>query len=396
MRGVIMLVNKFPPVPAGGAERQAERLSEYLSSQGIAVGVITRSAPKLPTFEQRATYWVERIPQPGIGKLKTLTFMLGAAIKLFRRRKNYDILHAHLAFAPALVAVLAARMLGKKVIVKYGTSGKYGDVCISQQTLRGRVRLALLRRWSHVSVVLDADMEQEILGAGFSSEDVWRMDNGIDQTGFTGIRSAAAKAELGLTGRTVLIYTGRLVSQKGLPVLLTAFHEVLQNIPSLHLLLVGQGSERAQLEMMAQELDIKQQTTFVGNVEDVRPYLSAADIFVLPSEGEGISNALLEAMAAGLACIATTVGGSAEVLDNGNCGKLVDAGSVEQLREAITILAIHPEEIRRLGNAAEQRIQTRYALSVVGEAYRRLYINLLHNSAKSVRRVPSVNQQERK
>ncbi len=380
MRGVIMLVNSFPPVPAGGAERQAERLSTYLGSQNIPVRVITRSAAGLPRTERLPHYWVERIPELGFGKLKTITFMIGATLTLIRHRHSYDILHAHLAFAPALVAALIARLLNKRVIVKYGTSGKYGDIVVSQRTIRGRIRLALLRRWTDMSIALDSAMEEELLQAQFPPERVMRVDNGIDEQAFIELRNPSAKHALGLANRCVVIYTGRLVSQKSLPILLHAFHDVSTKYPHVHLLIVGQGPEREQLEELAKELGIHPHITFVGNVQDVRPYLSASDIFVLPSEGEGISNALLEAMAAGLACIATTVGGSAEVLDQGACGMLIPVGGQHQLSAALSYLVQNPTAAEHFGRSATQRIQTRYALSVVGEQYRCLYTNLIHHS----------------
>src|SRR5262249_60822245 len=112
---------------------------------------------------------------------------------------------------------------------------------------------------------------------------------------------------------------------------------------------------------LAQELAIEPQITFVGNVSDVRGYLGAADIFVLPSEAEGISNALLEAMAAGLACIATSVGGSPEVLDNGSCGVLLPPQRPDLFADALASLAHDPHEAMRLGVCARDRILEDYS-----------------------------------
>ncbi len=380
MRGVIMLVNTFPPVPAGGAERQAERLAEYMASVGLSVGVITRAAPALPRHEVRDGYWIERIPEPGIGKLKTVTFMLGALLSLFRRRKQYDILHAHLAFAPALVGAMLARLLGKRAIVKFGTSGTHGEIAISQRKLRGRVRLALLRRWTDMSIVLDKGMEQELIAAGFPAERVLRMDNGIDEKPFSDLPRVVAKQDLKVEGRTVILYTGRLIALKMLPTLLQALYQAVQSCPQLYLLIVGQGPERTALEQQVRQLGLSNHVNFVGNVQNVRPYLAAADIFVLPSSTEGISNALLEAMAAGLACIASAVGGLPEMLDDGACGILVEPGNVEQLSETLIRLTQDPLEIKRLGNAAHERILTRYSFSVVGDEYQKLYARLLQNT----------------
>lgn len=384
MNGVVMLVNKFPPLPAGGAEKQAERLAEYMGAHGVDVGVLTRGAQGLPGYERRDGYWVERIPQRGPGKLKMVTFTLGAMHALFRHRRSYGVLHAHLAFAPAVAAAIMGRLLGKRVIVKFGNSGPFGDVQVSQGSVRGRLKLALLRRWVDVNIALDAEMEAELLAAGFPRQRVRRMVNGIDTTAFQVQHDKpAAKAALGLTDKTVLLFVGRLVPQKALPSLFAALQQALVRYPQLHLVLLGQGEDRAALEQLASGLGLDAHITFAGNVDNVRQHLDAADIFVLPSVAEGISNALLEAMATGLPCIATTVGGTPEVLDNGRCGILLPPNQPAQLADAIVELATNPDKAARLGAAARDRIMSQYAFTVVGDLYRTLYEQLLTPTSPS-------------
>lgn len=382
MSGVIMLVNQFPPMPAGGAEQQAERLARFLAGRGLDVGVITRAGGGLPPRERRDGFWIERVSDRGPSKLGTVRFTLGAMLTLWRRRREYGVLHAHLAFAPAVAAALMGRLLGKRVIVKFGNSGAFGDVQVSQASGRGRLKLGLLRRFVDANIALDEVMEGELLQAGFPRERVLRMVNGIQAERFAR-RAApdAAKAALGLAGKTVLLYVGRLAPQKALPDLLTALDAARRARPELHLVLLGQGEERAALEARTAELGLKECVSFAGNVGDVQPYLDAADLFVLPSLTEGISNALLEAMAAGLACLATAVGGTPEVLDGGACGTLVPAGRPELLQAEIERLAGDPAERARLGAAARARINRVYAFNVVGDQYVELYARLTGGQA---------------
>jgi len=386
MIGVVMLVNEFPPLPVGGAEKQAERLSEQLALQGLRVGVLTRGADDLPLYQQRNGYWIERIPQHGRGKLKSLSFITGAMMALIRRRREYAILHAHLAFAPAIVATIMGRLLGKRVIVKFGNSGPYGDVQTSLATRRGRLKLALLRRWVDMNIALSAEMEAELLAAGFPPQRVQRMVNGIDVAMFRPqSKKGMAKEALGLGDKTVALFVGRLAPQKALPVLFQALRKAAEACPELHLVLLGDGPERPALERLAGELAIESKVIFVGNVSDVRGYLDAADIFVLPSEAEGISNALLEAMAAGLACIATSVGGSPEVLDNGSCGILLPPNRPDLLAEALASLVHDRDEAARLGWRARERILAHYSFDVVDRQYRLLYDRLLRRDANTSR-----------
>lgn len=378
MKGVVMLVNYFPPLPTGGAERQAERLATYLASKNVSTGVMTRRVGALPVFEKRDGFSVYRLMQVGPGKLKTISFTIAAIFSLLRLRSTYDILHAHLAFSPAIAAALAGKLLNKRVIVKFGNSDAFGDIQSSQKTWRGRLRLAILRRWADVCIALDDEMHREILGAGFPADHVVRMNNGIDTTRFSpNADKSAAKQSLGLAGKTVLLYTGRLVPQKALHHLLPALKSALTACPDLHLLMIGQGEERDALVSLANGLGIQSAVTFIDQVADVRPYLSAGDIFVLPSLAEGISNSLLEAMACGLACVATRVGGSTEVLGRGEYGLLVEPGNVKELTAALVRLGSSQEERSRLGNTARRVMVEKYDFQVVGKQYHELYLRLL-------------------
>jgi L-malate glycosyltransferase len=380
MEGVIMLVNEFPPLPVGGAERQAERLSAHLAKRGWPVWVLTRRAPGLPASEARLGFQIVRPPVLGPGKLQTVSFVLGALIELWRLRGEYSILHAHLAFGPAFAAALAARFLGKRVVVKLGNSGEFGDIRVSQKTWRGRLRLSVFRRWADVVIVLDEAMQAEALSAGFNPQRVRRMMNGIDAQAFVSSSTRQeAQSALGLDGKNVVLSMGRLAAQKSLLMLFQAFAEALPGCPNLHLLVLGDGPERTALEVLVQSLKISDHVTFAGNQADVRPYLNAADLFVLPSASEGISNALLEAMSAGLACLATPVGGNPEVLDQGRCGLLLPVGDVPAWSKALVELGKSAQACERLGKAAQERIRSEYDFDVVGARYESLYTELLGN-----------------
>ncbi|MBI5353868.1 MAG: glycosyltransferase [Chloroflexi bacterium] len=381
MNGVVMLVNEFPPIPTGGAERQAERLAVHLKDKGWPIWVITRRVDGLPAHEQYRGLEIIRPLTAGFGKLKTVTFVLGTMLTLWKLRSKYSILHAHLVFGPAFAAILAARFLGKRVIVKLGNSGEFGDVETSRRTLRGRVRLAMLRKWTDVFIALDDSIYNEILSLGVEPERIRRISNGIDAGNFAPTKTRSdAKSKLGLLNKVVLIYVGRLAPQKSLPVLLEALQNSLPACPSLHLLLIGDGSERAALEEQAKHLGIEEHVSFLGNQTDVRTYLNAADIFVLPSKAEGISNALLEAMSAGLACVVTKVGGNFEILNSGRCGVLLPAGDVSAWSKSLTELGNDPEKCRALGDAAQTHVRSHFDFSVVGSLYENLYDELLRDA----------------
>ncbi len=378
MKGVMMLINNYPPLPVGGAERQAEQLSSYLAELGLAVGVITRHDGQAAKNEIINGVQIIRVPQ-GPGPLKSLFFTLGSILMLIRRRNSYDILHAHLAFAPAVVACVTGKFLNKRVIVKFGSGGAFGDVQVSKRTLRGRLILKLLQKWADVCIALNDEIEQEMLAVGFNRSKIVRMVNGVDTKLFSQLDKVEAKNYLHsqVKDKIIILYTGRLAKQKSLPDLLRAINIILEKEkPNFQLLLVGDGAERANLIDMTSKLGIQEYVTFVGKVDDVKPYLKAADIFVLPSVSEGISNSLLEAMAVGLACVATDVSGSSEALDRGACGILVQPNNSEELAGALIHLISDKSEVLRLGSAARKYILDNYDFPVVVGKYYQLYSRL--------------------
>jgi L-malate glycosyltransferase len=380
MKGVMMLINLYPPF-GGGTERQAERLAAYLVRQKVFAGVITRRLDNSPQLETRDGVTIIRIREIGPGKFKSLSFIVGAVFNMVIHANSFDVLHAHLAFAPAVAASITGRLLGKRVIVKFGNSGNFGDVHELNRSWRGRLALAIIRRWADAFIALTGEIEFEMLKAKLPPSRVIRMVNGVDTELFCPpIDKEAAKASIDMAGKTLLLFTGRLTAQKALPNLLQALKQVSGVLSNVHLILVGDGEESKPLEMMAADLDINPFLTFFGRCDSVQIYLNAADVFVLPSLSEGLSNSLLEAMATGLPCVATRVGGSIDALAQGECGLLISPNNNQELVNAILYLVRDPKEMKRMGQLARQRAIDHFDLEVVGSKYLRLYNELVHGT----------------
>lgn len=382
VNGVLMLVDEFLPLAIDGAERQAAHLAKYMVDRhSLWVGVLTRRFGNLSRFEKRDSYNVFRVGRYEHTKiLRSLTFTLSAIVKILALNGKFDILHAHLAFSPAVAATIAGKLLRKKIIVKFGNSGEYGDVETSKRNWRGRLAMNLFRKWADVCIALSSDMEREMLDAGFSRTQVVRMVNGVDTSKFFPSTNKEIDSRcFQLDGMPkILLYTGRLTNQKSLDTLLVAFSKAITKVQGLHLVIVGDGENRDMLEDLSADLGINRNVTFLRWVEDITPYLRGANIFVLPSLSEGISNSLLEAMASGLPSIATDVGGSGDALGRDEeCGLLIQPGNVEQLASSIVKLSSNSTVSEKMGLMARKRIMEVYDLEVVGENYKRLYDRLL-------------------
>ena len=317
--------------------------------------------------------------------MKSLSFVFGSMVEIWKIRKYFEILHAHLAFGPAFAAVLASLLLGKCVIVKLGNSGQFGDIAVSQKTLRGRFRLYALRHWVDAVIVLDEFMEKEALEAGFPAHKVVRMKNGIETKLFELQNTQNQyKAGLGVEDRVVVLSAGRLSAQKSIDFLLSVFSEAVKMNKKLFLMILGDGPDRQLLEHKADLLQLNEYINFAGHQEDVRPYLFASDIFVLPSQSEGISNSLLEAMAAGLPCLVSDTGGNAEVVDYGSCGTILETGNHSQWTKELLSLSSSEEARRKLGERAKERAKRTYDYAVTGLEMENLYFSLISEKKSAV------------
>ena len=201
---------------------------------------------------------------------------------------------------------------------------------------------------------------------GLPPEKVLTLYNGIelDQVASTD-STAVSRASLGCAEASHLIITAANIRRvKGLDVLVRAAAIVQREFPRAIFLIVGgilEPEYARELEELTRALALSDTVKFLGARKDVMPLLAISDIFCLPSRSEGFSNALIEAMASGLPCVATRVGGNAEALADGQSGFIVDADDPRAMAERILILLRDPELRRRMGRHGKQTVESRFS-----------------------------------
>ncbi len=365
---VAMLINGYYPV-VGGAERQLAAVAPALVARGLRVDVLTRRFPGLAPQENIEGVSVHRLPATGPKAVKSLTFTV-AALRLLRRLRP-DVLHAHDLYSPSTTALVAKRIFGTPVVVKVPRGGHLGDLARLRGRFLGHRRIAWLRRGVDRFVVISREIDAELDAAGVPPERRISIPNAVDTGRFAPLapdRKAALRRALDLPEGPIVVYTGRLAPEKRLHDLVGIWPAVRAGCPGAQLVLVGSGDQAASLARAAGE-----GVSLPGPVLDVAPYLQAADLFVLPSSAEGLSNALLEAMSAGLACVATAVGAGPELIDPGENGWLIPAGEPEALRRAVLAALNEPQRRAAVGLRARERVASRYSLPVVAARFPELY-----------------------
>lgn len=215
--------------------------------------------------------------------------------------------------------------------------------------------------------------------AGIEDRKLCVIPNGIDMSAFSSQHSIDV-APPGLpSGRRMITVVGRLHPQKGIDRLLQIAPRFLQAVPDADLVIVGQGPEEGALRQLAESTNILSRVHFLGWRGDVPQILRYSSLLVLPSRWEGMPNAVLEAMAAGLPVVATEVEGLSELLGAAAALQLVPLEDDGLLADRIATLLQDPRQAQELGRLNRVRVESDFSLKRMVQSYEQLYCELLEN-----------------
>ena len=287
---------------------------------------------------------------------------LGGMVEMLRKHQA-EIVHSH-EFTMAVYGAAAARQLGVTHVITMHGSEKV--MARWQRRLALRVAFAASRAVVAVSRATHAHMARVMRMAPAS---ILTIPNGIAFT--PGVRSGV-RTELGLTDSSVLVLAvGNLVPRKGHIFLLRALASLAN--PDWHVAIAGRGGEEERLLAFANEAGVTDRVHLLGHRGDVPDLLAAADVYAMPSLWEGLPMALLEAMFAGKAIVASRASGIPEAIDEGQEGLLADPGDEAQLKEALSNLIAQSALRARLGAAAKARAERDFSSTVMIDAYERAF-----------------------
>jgi len=309
---LMILESDFTKRGGGGAESQLRTIARYLRQLGHRVTVVTpllANGPQI-TAERCWGLPVARIKYPRWPVIGGGIMSLRFALFLWQHGRAYDAWHVHIAHHMGAVACLMGPMLGKPVVVKISGWWELERGVLAP----GRKRAdGLAFRWLKKAGVVQAISQRiaaELTRAGFSRDQIVVLPNAVDTSRFR-VRAAPRAAGVPFTA----VFVGRLVPEKGLATLLDAWAAAFRgHTPKPRLRLVGGGPLEAELREQAQRLGVADQIEFLGHRDRVEDVLAEADLGLLTSRIEGLSNTLLEFMASGLPTVATRISGSEDFI----------------------------------------------------------------------------------
>lgn len=359
----------------GGTERHVVNLAERIDREqfDLSFGCLYKTGPFLKDIE-RMKIPIEHYPVPSLRSGRALREGLRCAGRI--RSHGIDIVHTY-GFYPNMFAIPAASLAGASAIV--ASIRDTGDICTPKQC---RVQKLVCHFADRILVNAEA-IRQKLIADGYNGAKIKVIKNGIDLSRFEKIRDQGRlRCEYRLPANAPLVMLlARLSVIKGIEYFLEAAVITARRFENARFLIVGDLKDdpayRATLKRYADRLGLGRRVIFTGFRLNVAEVLAEATVSVLPSLAEGLSNTLLESMAAGLPIVATRVGGNPEVVEDGATGLLVPPRDSGALAQAISRLLAHAEMARRFGDAGRRRVARHFSLERMIQDTEGLYRELL-------------------
>ena len=372
---ILFTIRYFYPF-IGGTEKQALTLASRLVRKGLQVKIITsRFDRKWQKREIIDDVEVVRLCSPRIKVIGALIFLCCLAGYLVKNRKEISLIQTFQIGYTSSLSIFLATLLRKPSVIKLASSGRGGDIQRGRKTLWGKLFLYFSKKAARF-IVVSTTVKQELMSESVDSVKFYQVGNGVNLNGYTQTEAKSqARMALKIPDKKTIMYTGRLSSEKGVEFLIRSFARVHRRL-NCQLLIIADGPEKKNIERVIEQLEVTDAVDIVPAVDDVAPYLRAADLFVLPSQFEGLSNSLLEAMACRLPVISTSVGGSIDIIESGVNGVLIEYNNEERLSQEISNLLGDPELSASLGKHARETVERQHDMDVIAEEYLGVYNSL--------------------
>ncbi|BBW95849.1 N-acetyl-alpha-D-glucosaminyl L-malate synthase BshA [Geobacillus sp. FSL W8-0032] len=369
----------YPTV--GGSGVVATELGKLLAERGHEIHFISSSMPfRLSKVYGNIYYHEVSVNQYSVFQYPPYDLALASKIAEVAKRERLDVLHAHYAVPHAVCAVLARQMVGELPIVTtlHGT-----DITVLgyDPSLSDMIKFGI-EQSDVVTAVSNALVRQtyELLDVQKPIQTVY---NFVDERVYQRREAGHLRREYGIGEQErVVIHVSNFRKVKRVPDVVRAFAIIRRHVPA-KLLFVGDGPEMTVVCRLVKELGLQNEVRFLGKQDKLDELYSISDVMMLLSEKESFGLVLLEAMACGVPCIGTAIGGIPEVIDDGQSGFLCPLGDVKEAgRKALALLTdrrLHAEMAKRAVQAVERKFRSS---DIVGQ-YEQLYASL---AARKVRR----------
>ena len=395
---VYMVLYLFPP-EFTGASIQALNLAKKLRTKGIDVTFITATETEEKDIQtEYEGFPVIRISNPfKTGNLSLIVYWIKLFLILFLNRKNYDIIHCHGILTLNCVIGAYGKVLRKATLVKTTLSIEVDNLKDDQILGReAKFTKFMIGRFDRI-IALSSEIFDKLILAGFNTNMVQRIPNGVDLERFHALKNEEdrlrLRKEMGLPEGIIFSYIGAIHARKRIDWMLKCWIEHYRGNKNVFLMIAGPTAREnimadgggkeylISLKKMVKDAGCESQVIFMPFKEEVEDYFKVSNYFINPSESEGLSNALLEAMACGVVPISSRTSGAIDLIADGENGYLFNIDDKDGLLSVLKKIDKGHEDYNGISLRARDLILNNYSLEKIYTLYCEQYNNLLGNHA---------------
>ena len=356
----------------GGITSYILNISRALTRRGHEVYAASSGGELEPVLEREGIRHIRldiRTKSELSPKVIRAFFKLGPFIK----KEGIDLIHAHTRVTQALAALISLFLGTPYVTTCHGF-------------FKNRLGRRIFGCWGRRVVAISGAVKDQLTGDfNVAAEEIHLIHTGIDAGRFlkeaTDKEKRDTRRELRLDGSPVIGMIGRLSPVKGQKILIKAAKVLSKDFPSVRILLVGDGPDKARIERLSSDLGIRGNIVFAGSLQDTAKALKAIDVFVMPSIKEGLGLSLAEAMAAGRPCVASGTGGIGALIEDGVTGVLFKTGDPGDLAKAVKYVLDNKDKAGLFGRNAREKVVKAFNMDKMAAETEEMYRSAMSGPA---------------
>jgi L-malate glycosyltransferase len=367
----------YPTV--GGSGVVATELGKLLAEKGHEIHFISSSLPfRLTKMYHNIYYHQVEVSQYSVFQYPPYDIALASKMADVANREKLDILHVHYAIPHAVCAILAKQMINRDIKIVTTLHGTDITVLGYDPTLSEAIKFGI-EKSDYVTAVSNSLVNQtyDLLKTRKFIDTVY---NFIDERVHRKINSLSLKENLHIhSDEKVIIHVSNFRTVKRVTDVIRTFSKIVKHLPA-KLLLVGDGPEMTVVCNLVTKLGLREKVLFLGKQDNVEDLYSLSDLMLLLSEKESFGLVALEAMACGVPCIGTNVGGIPEVIEDNINGYICEVGDIDMIADRALSLLKDPITYENFSNQSLRAVREKFNANLIVKQYENIYFKLLSDA----------------
>ena len=360
----------------GGSGVIATELGKALAQRGHQIHFISYALPmRLDGFSENIVYHEVEMATYPLFEFPLYTPALASKMVEVAKFEQLDLLHVHYAIPHATSAYLAKKILGDEKVKVVTTLHGTDITLVGLEPSFLPVMKFSIEASDGVTAVSRFLKEKTITNYGINKE-IEVIMNFVDTEKYRQIDAHSIREQIAPNGEKILIHVSNFRVVKRVPDVIKVFNTIQQRIPS-KLLLVGDGPDRSNCEQLCRDLKIVENVKFLGKQAELVPLLSAADLFLIPSQSESFGLSALEAMACGVPVVSSSVGGLPELVVHGETGYIAEIGDIGRMSKYAIDLLTNEQKHQLFASACRRRAVEMFDVEKIVNLYENYYERVL-------------------